>query len=209
MPICDICQEVITEEQTKRFSIWGQDYCLCGWDALRIKQYTDNNITHHSINIYWGAGHIDWSSWWFLRDFIRENNIKEVLEFGSGLSSELFINEGVKLISFDVWKQHAELYQKLLPMKERADFIWYPEGTIPPVKTLYPGRTWDFVFVDGPQERAREVALAMELANKWIYLHDPNMGEQGFFPNDDWKPQVKEAKLFIKGDYGRSSDKSI
>jgi hypothetical protein len=103
--VCDICGDELTEEQVKCFSIWGQEYKLCGWDALRVKQYIDGNIVNSVINIYWGAGHIDWGSWWFLRDFIRANKITEVLEFGSGLSSELFVNEGIGVISFDVWKQ--------------------------------------------------------------------------------------------------------
>ena len=43
------------------------------------------------------------------------------------------------------------------------------------------------VFVDGPHERSKEVKVAMKLAKRFIYLHDPNLGEQTFFPDDNWK----------------------
>jgi hypothetical protein len=39
----------------------------------------------------------------------------------------------------------------------------------------------------------------MDLSNKFIFLHDPNMGEQDYFPNDEWQPiHPKESKLFVK-----------
>lgn len=196
---CDICKAQLTEDQTKRFSIHGQDYCLCGWDALRAKQWIDGNMSHHMINIYWGAGHICWSSWASIREIIRENNIKEVLEMGIGLSSEMFVAEGLKVVGIDVWKSHVELYQQHLGLKGDAEFHWYEYGKLPDFEKLYPGRKWDFVFVDGPQERSGEVELAMKLSNKFIYLHDPNMGEQSFFPNEDWIPTRElEPRLFKK-----------
>ena len=194
---CQICH--CETDRPEVFKIWNEEYSLCGWDALRVKQYIDGNIAHSVINIYWGAGHICWSSWNSLRDFIRANGIKEVLEIGSGLSSEMFVAEGLSVISFDVWREHVELYKEHQGLKDKAVFHWYDDALPPPVKKLYPGRKWDFVFVDSPQERADEVKVAMEVSSKYIYLHDPNLGEQSFFPNDDWFPvDGKESKLFKK-----------
>ena len=60
------------------------------------------------------------------------------------------------------------------------------------------GRKWDFVFVDGPQERSREVKVAMKVSSKYIFLHDPNFGEQSFFPNEEWVKVGNSDKLFEK-----------
>jgi hypothetical protein len=196
---CDICPQIIVGDEIHRFSLHKKEFCLCGWCALRVYQYIQNNTTHHTINIYWGAGHVCWSSWNTLREFIRKYNITEVLEMGIGLSSELFVNEGLKVVGIDIWKEHVQMYQELLSLKNVAEFHWYPDSDhLPDFDVLYPGRTWDFVFVDGPQERSREVKLAMKLANKFIYLHDPNMGEQSFFPGDGWEGVGPEPRLFIK-----------
>jgi hypothetical protein len=195
---CNICQSELAPDQVQTFTILKEEYNLCGWDALRVKQYIDYNMAHSAINIFWGAGHICWSSWYSIRDYLRKFGIKEILELGIGLSSECFVNEGIKVIGFDVWPEHVKLYQDHLALKNDAVFHWYPDHSIPPVKELYPGRKWDFVFVDGPQERSREVRLAMELSNKYIYLHDPNLGEESFFPNDEWIQEGKDSKLYVK-----------
>ena len=199
--LCQICKTDYPLDGCKPFSIHNEEYVLCGWDALQVKQYIDYNIAHDAINIFWGAGHIGHSCWYFIRKVLRALEIKELLEMGIGLSSEMFVAEGMKVIGFDVWKSHVELYQQHNGLKENAVFHLYEDQTIPPVEELYPGRRWDFVFVDGPQRRANEVALAMKLANKYIFLHDPNAGEEGFFPNDEWIQYEKESKLFIKKEF--------
>jgi hypothetical protein len=122
-----------------------------------------------------------------------------------GLSTELFVNEGLEVLSFDVWKTHVELYQGHNFMKDRARMLWYPHETTTVeelcamVEVSTDDPTWDLVFVDGPQTRAREVHCAMKYSKKLIYLHDPNMGEQSFFPNENWHPlEGPESKLFGK-----------
>ena len=197
---CNICKAELSSDQVHPIHIHKKDYELCGWCAMRVMQYIDGNITHSIINMYWGAGHVCWSTWRFLHGFINEYKITEVLEMGIGLSSELFVAEGLKVIGIDVWKEHVDIYKELLSLKGHAEFHWYKDGNnLPDFNSLYPGRKWDFVFVDGPQERSNEVRLAMKLSSKFIYLHDPNMGERDFFPNDDWVPMFeKESKLFIK-----------
>ena len=152
----------------------------------------------HVANIFWGAGHVNFTCWDTLRKILREHGITEVLEFGIGLSSELFVNEGIQVIGFDACKPHVEQYERLVALKGRgAQFHHYEEGTLKRViEQVYPGRMWDFVFVDGPQERSNEVAVAMRVARKFIYLHDPNMGEETFFPNQDWEGIGTEPRLF-------------
>lgn len=199
--ICQICGTEKEPGSFKKIEIWGDEYTLCGWDAFRVKQYIDYNISHDAVNIFWGAGHISYTCWYWLRRFIRTFEIKEVLELGIGLSSEMFVAEGLKLVGFDVWPKHVKLYQEHLALKNDAIFHNYPDQTVPPVEDLYPGRRWDFVFVDGPQRRAHEVRVAMKLSERFIYLHDPNAGEEEFFPNDDWVQLATESKLFVKKEH--------
>jgi hypothetical protein len=196
---CDVCGCEVVWDNQKKITLAGHEYVLCTWDEGKLQQFLHGCTNHSIINIYWGAGRVCWSSWYSIRDMLRKYQIKEVLELGAGLSSELFVNEGMKLISFDVWKEHIDLLSTHQSMTGHAIFHWYLDRTIPPVEELYPGRKWDFVFVDGPQERSTEVKVAMQVSSRFIYLHDPNMGEQSFFPNDEWQPvDYKDNKLFEK-----------
>lgn len=196
--ICGLCNREITG-QVHLAMLHGVEYELCDWDALRIKDLLEYMKSAHVVNIFWGAGHVNFTCWFTIREILRTHGIKEVLEFGIGLSSELFVNEGLKVIGFDACLPHVVQYEKLESLKNDAVFHHYEEGAGgPPVETLYPGRKWDFVFVDGPQKRAKEVEVAMRVSKKFIYLHDPNLGEEGFFPNEDWVGIGTEPRLFIK-----------
>ena len=201
--ICEVCHNEISDPNgVHRIRLFTTDYVMCEWDALRISDYLMALKTHHVSNIFWGSGHVSWTCWETIRSIIREYRITEVLEFGIGLSSELFVNEGLKVVGFDACEPHIKQYQELLPLKNEAKFHHYEYGADgPPAELLYPGRKWDFVFVDGPQERAKEVEVAMRVANRFIYLHDPNLGEQSFFPNPDWVGIGTEPRLFIKKEF--------
>lgn len=196
---CDICHQPIEQNGLHEVTVYKTTYRLCEWDALKIRDQLECTKTAHMANIFWGAGHISWTCWYQIREYLRRFKITEVLEFGIGLSSELFVNEGLKVIGFDACQPHVDLYQNLLSLKNDTVFHYYKEKESGPnVEELYPGRKWEFVFVDGPQERSKEVAAAMRVATKFIYLHDPNMGEQSFFPTEDWIGLESEPKLFIK-----------
>jgi hypothetical protein len=184
MPTCSICKSL---PATEKITILDETFELCGFDALKLRTFAHGSVYQDICNINWGAGRIGWNEWYAIRDFLRSKGIKEVLEFGSGLSSELFVIEGMKLVSFDELEVHINILKNLSPTKEKASFHYYPHDTIPNVKEVYPNRKWDFIFVDGPHRRAREVALAMELSNKYICLHDPNLGEEEFFPGTTWR----------------------
>lgn len=195
--LCPICERDLPEDSLIPVKVGNEEFRLCGFDMTKVQTFIDGSIKGSVINIAWGAGRLCWSSWASIRETIRKNNIKEVLEFGTGLSSELFLNEGLELISCDILREHIKIFQKHQGYKQ-ATFIPYPEsGELPDIEALYPGRKWRFIFVDGPQERSREVQLAMRLSTEFIYLHDPNMGEQTFFPDEGWAPvSGRDDKLF-------------
>ena len=199
---CEICGYEAGESR-ESLNVCGKEYLLCGWCLARVSDYIQGNISHDVINIYWGAGHLahqDWIGEHSIRRFLRENDIKEVFEIGTGLSTEMFVNEGMDVITLDSCKPHLELYSKLRSLGSNVEFIYYPDSqNLPDIAKLYPGRKWDFVFVDSPHYREEEVKLALTIANKFLYLHDPNLGEESFFPNDEWEPMWKmESKLYRK-----------
>jgi hypothetical protein len=189
---CQICGKAIHNE--KPLNILDKTYYLCVWCLGRINAYIHGNVHHDAINILWGAGRIG-REWYQIRDFIRENKVEDVLEFGTGLSTELFVIEGIPIVSCDILLQHLELYKKLNTVKEKATFYHYENKNLPDFNSLFPNKKWDMVFVDGPHERSNEVRAAMKLAKRFIYLHDPNLGEQSFFPNEDWE-LIRGVKLF-------------
>lgn len=197
--ICPVCERDFPVDGLIPIKIGSKEYRFCEFDLIKVQTFIDGSINGSVINIAWGAGRLCWSSWNSLRDYLRKYNIKEILEFGTGLSSELFLNEGLDLISCDIMKEHIAVFKKHLGYRQ-ATFIPYSDDkTLPDIEAMYPGRKWDFVFVDGPQERSKEVQLAMKLSNKFIYLHDPNLGEQSFFPNEAWVPvNGRDDKLFHK-----------
>jgi len=192
---CEICEL----ENAAPFTLPPKEYQLCGWCLNRVREFINTNINHSCVNIAWGCGKVGWHDWFALRDMLRTYNIREVLEIGSGLSSELMVNEGIKLVSFDFLQNHSNLLKNLSSLKNSATFHWY-DGSINLYDTyykLYPDRKWDFVFVDSPHERSTEVRLAMEISSRFIFLHDPNLGEQGFFPNEHWV-SVNNSRLYEK-----------
>ena len=191
---CEVCKRDQGPDGTNPVVVLGVAYNLCPFDQLEIERFIQMRKAGEAVNINWGGGKLAIGCWDEIRRIIRENGIKEVLEFGAGLSSELFVNEGLGLVSFDVLDFHIAMLKRCL--RGRADLYAYEYGVPPPVKELYPGRKWEFVFVDGPQERSREVRTAMDVSTKFIYLHDPNAGEESFFPNEEW--EALSIKLFKK-----------
>jgi hypothetical protein len=150
---------------------------FCGWCRNRIDEFVKSNVNHSCINITWGCGRIAWSDAYYLGSFIRENGIREVLEFGTGLSTEIFAILGLRIVTCDVLKNHSDLFAEHQALKGIADVIWYEYGTLPDFEVLYPGKRWEFVFVDGPQARDLETEAAMRLSSKFITLHDPGLSK--------------------------------
>lgn len=193
---CQVCGRPVDNQHPT--TALGQGFDLCEWCAFRTMQWIQGNINHSVTNIFWGFGRVGWPDWHqLLRPFIRKHGITEVLELGIGLSTELFVNEGLYVTGFDVLPQHVKLYQLHEALKGHGTFHHYEDRTPPPVQKLYPGRKWDFVFVDGPQERSAEVRVALETSSRFVCLHDIGYGEKGVVPNANWVA-VEGDKIFEK-----------
>ncbi|GAG51677.1 unnamed protein product [marine sediment metagenome] len=110
------------------------------------------------------VGFLGQADWEFLEDVIDAHAIKSVVEFGSGLSTDLFVAKGLEVVSYE---DHEEWFE----MKA----------------AVYPGvvREWDggrvdighpdLVFIDGPWDlslRGPAFKSAWGAAPRFIAVHD-------------------------------------
>lgn len=177
----------------------GDNSEFCGWCDNRIQEFIRSNENHSAINITWGCGRINWNDAYAMRELVKEYDLKEVLEFGTGLSTEIWAILGMKVVSCDTLENHSKLFSELDSIKNYADILYYKSGTLPDFEKLYPGKKWEMVFVDGGQGRDLETEAAMKLSSKLIYLHDPGLSRFGLDLGNDWE-QVGGSYLFKKKD---------
>jgi hypothetical protein len=131
-----------------------QEFTLCKWCNLNITHF----IKSKTRNILWGCGRIDRGNWIWIKKLLRKYEIKTLLEFGTGLSTELFSLEGFdEMWSLDIHELNIR------SMKEKVNnvhFIHYGLGHLPDLEHM----RFDMVFVDGPSgDRSRELAVANKI----------------------------------------------
>jgi glycosyltransferase involved in cell wall biosynthesis len=112
----------------------------------------------------------------FLQDFCKANNVRQVIEFGPGVSTLAFLRAGCAVVSVEDNPRHFQEAQRGL---------WAPDCALllgsPPAIMEHPaisGRTFDLAFVDGPAAkgplpRLHSVQAAMSLAPV-VMIHDAN-----------------------------------
>ena len=134
-----------------------------------------------NAKILWGNRSINKNDWIVLKRFLREQNIKTVIEYGYGLSTELMVLEGLEVISLETLKWWAEINRSVAG----NEIIEYKEGGLPKID-----RVFDMAFVDGPQsgQRMPEIIHAKEHSNL-IFFHDldSNRSQSVAELMKDWK----------------------
>lgn len=126
-------------------------------------------------NIPWGTWAIAEKDWNFIRDTIRGQGIKTVLEFGTGLST-LLISELAEVDTFETDIAYSKMIEAKVPQSRKVKFyIW--NGKSPP-GTEWKRKKYDLAFVDGPTGRGnggvgREMSMkiAAKVADR-IIVHD-------------------------------------
>ena len=114
--------------------------------------------------ILWGQRSIRKNDWLQIKKFIRERNVKTVLEYGCGLSTELMELEGLQITCLETLDYWADLFKKLTS----ANIIVYKPGHIPEL-----GKKFDLAFIDGPQSgnRCTQIKHAKRHSD-FLYFHD-------------------------------------
>jgi hypothetical protein len=170
------------------FKVYTTPQRLCEhfkeFGLLDIMGYDDSDSrdpTSHKYGIPWGEWAIAQKDWEFIRNIIQREEIKTILEFGSGLSS-LLLSEFVEVISYetdDEWQKCIE--EKKVPGLNNLSLRKW-SGVDEP--TELEGKKFDLVFVDGPPGKVtggpgREVSirLATKLSDR-IILHDAQRAEE-------------------------------
>ena len=103
-----------------------------------------------------------------IEQIIVENNIKTVVEFGSGKSTIMMDKLGVSVIAYETNDEYAELIKKSLTGTSKI-LKW--DGSEVPVTPC------DMVFIDGPKgkvTRGSAFEAAAKIKPKIIIMHDAN-----------------------------------
>jgi glycosyltransferase involved in cell wall biosynthesis len=93
------------------------------------------------LPIEWSGWSIDPTDWVVLRDVLKEKNIKKVVEFGSGVSTQLMDRLGIEVHSYETDPIHLEKIKRLV---SKSTFILW-NGLYPPSLADY-----DMALIDGP-----------------------------------------------------------
>jgi len=171
------------------------------------------------LNINWqGGGGFARDDWAFVRTVIQALDVKTVLEYGCGLSTELMVAMGLDVLSLETQEQFADIYGAAGFNVKLCD---YDEGYLDLRPLAVPPRElprFDIGFVDGPGEQERHDRYkSVEHAALWcsaIYLHDYDLSQ--FEQLDDssrWLPVTRYAErqnhLYIRDWYRLGDNSSI
>ena len=115
----------------------------------------------------WGGGSVTDRDWMFILGVIRNYNIKSVLEFGTGLSTLLFNDLGMKIVTFET---NVNWITKVQEINSMCDIREWDGKKV----NLEEFTEFDLAFVDGPpggSSREFSTKIASENA-KIIIVHD-------------------------------------
>lgn len=160
----------------------------------------------HKLGLHWGEMAINWPEWKFIKNIIQRNNVKEVLEFGAGLSS-LLIQKYTNILSLET---NGE-YKKIIESHAAKDGykldiqIWDGKKAVE-----FPNK-FDLVFIDGPSSKrvpalpgvGRECSFATAAkCTDRIIIHDADRDEERILRE---KYLVKDFKVAGRSGYLQQS----
>lgn len=147
--------------------------------------------------IKWDHGSISRGDWINLKRIMREHGVETVLEFGSGLSTELFSLEDLdEFVSCDPMAAIVEcLESSTAGVLNPISIVHYPVGSPPD-----PGKEFDLVFVDGPVgDRSKELEVGLCRARKILVCHDWGRGQDKVHIPDCWVSMADIDGAVVKG----------
>ena len=121
----------------------------------------------------WGGGCITDRDWMFMKEVIEEHGVKNIIEFGAGLSSLLFSTVAEKIITFETQPGWIKDIQDKSDETKNHLFHW--DGQNLEIQDFIDeGLKFDMAFVDGPaggQNREFSTKYGAELADI-VIVHD-------------------------------------
>jgi hypothetical protein len=152
-----------------------------------VEHYRQALKDRSNAKILWSNRSIYKPDWLQLKKFLAEYKIKNVIEYGVGLSTELMMMEGIEVLSLETLDWWADICRKAIG----NEIITYQEGNIPEID-----RKFDFAFVDGPQTKRTNEILHAKQHSDIIYLHDLRPEEVKLL--DDWEVIENYGKHYYK-----------
>jgi len=150
---------------------------------------------HKKNNRYiaWGLAGFSKVHWHHLYGRIREFNIKSILEYGPGLSTELLMALELDLLSIETSDKFPDI--------PGAEIIMWDYNELPKLKI---DRRFDLGFVDGPggqefgprpqsPERKQSVIHAKKYCD-YIFMHDNKLQQMKVLDDDPEWERVSDPK---------------
>lgn len=142
--------------------------------------------------------------WDQLKELIQSQRITSVLEFGSGVSTLLFENLGMKVVSYETDHNFIDFVSKL--STDSTKFIFWDNNN------AWPKGKFDLSFVDGILPRTDQLRIALKHA-PFIAIDDfQGRNRREFLPlltnSKRIDDQSTTLAIFKQRDYGRSEDNS-
>lgn len=158
--------------------------------TLSFLDFAHREKNPYRYNLPWGGYSIEYGDWFFIKDIIKKEETKTILEFGSGISS-LLMSEQTKVLSYETNQKWVEKIKSLKTDQNDLEIrLWSGitfENTID---------NFDLVFIDGPVAKSsggigRELAfyVAIEHSDR-IIVHDAGR-----------KEELELQNKYLKGDF--------
>lgn len=152
---------------------------ICGEDKRRTRTLSwlvgekFSYMNNRDVPLF-GLGGMGYSirrkDWDFLREFMRENNIENILEIGAGKSTLMFDNLGCSVVSYETIPFIADTITSLSTDRVRIE-KWDGKSPIETDDKL------DLIFIDGPaggDNREPSYKSVANMNTKFVACHDAN-----------------------------------
>jgi len=157
------------------------EYQLCGWCGWLMERTVGTMIKSRNMKILWGNRSIEKKDWVELKKFLKANNIQSILEYGVGLSTELLLLEGYRVVSFEC----LDFYARMFSRKVGQNVIHYEAQQGPPDLP----EKFAFSLIDSPKSgRAKEAEHAVRHTTRFIYMHNPLKDQIDVLQPAGWVP---------------------
>jgi hypothetical protein len=148
---------------------------------------------------------INTPDWKAIEDVLDRESIRSVIEFGAGVSTKLFFERGVDLVSFETRMQWIETVSKECP---GVICVHWNNADFP---TRFLKRRFDLAFVDGQDPRDSQAIVSRLVSNRIIFHDGYHAGpwkiakfieDQDML--DDWveQPIGGTCRYFVNKDLG-------
>lgn len=126
----------------------------------------DQQIYKLWLSNFPGRRHLRRERWEELKKVLAKERIRTVLEFGSGVSTCLFANARLKVLSLETDKEYMKKVRTFCNSKGVTFQLWDN-------KTVELTKTYDLALVDGVLPRTNQISLAKSNA-RIIAIDDAN-----------------------------------